>query len=313
MMRTVPFGQTGEQVSAVALGTMPFGTRLDEATCVDLLDHYYAAGGRFIDTANMYAHWEPGGHGGEAEEILGRWMVDRGCRDELFLATKVGCEYPGASFGLREPQILAECEKSLARLGTDRVDLYFAHRDDPETPLEETLRAFDRLVQAGKVRWLGASNFAAWRLSEARMASKTLSLPMYCCIQQRFSYLRPRPGTTFSAPNAMTDEMLEYCRLRDLPVLAYSSLIKGGYTPERSLREQYHWPDTDARLTALEDICHQTGATPNQVVLAWMMQLEARVIPLIGVSRREQMDENLGALQVHLTAEQMQRLSSASI
>jgi aryl-alcohol dehydrogenase-like predicted oxidoreductase len=166
-MRTVPLGNTGVEVSAFCLGTMYLGSREDKATSYRLLDQYVEAGGSFLDTANTYARWMPGCAGGESETLLGAWMRERKNRSRLFVATKVGFAYPGVERGLRAHQIQTECEKSLQRLRTDTIDLCQAHVDDRNTPMEETLEAFDRLVRAGKVRFVGASNFAVWRLEEA--------------------------------------------------------------------------------------------------------------------------------------------------
>lgn len=193
-MRTVPLGNTGVDVSALCLGAMYFGTRNDERTSFELLDQYVAAGGTFIDTANIYAHWVEGGQGGESESLLGRWMKARGNRADLFLASKVGFNMPGVERGLTAAQIEAECEKSLRRMGVETIDLYYAHVDDRVTPLDETLAAFDRLVRAGKVRFIGASNYLAWRLEQAHWVSKTHDWASFCCVQQRYTYLRPKPG-----------------------------------------------------------------------------------------------------------------------
>ena len=173
-MRTVPLGKTGVEVSVFCLGTMDFGTHTDPETSYKLLDLYVEKGGFFLDTANVYARWWPGYVGGESETLLGRWMHERKNRSRLFLATKVGFEMPGVERGLRAHQIEEECEKSLKRLGIETIDLYYAHRDNPNTPLEETLEAFYRLIKAGKVRFIGASNYPAWWLEEARWISKTV-------------------------------------------------------------------------------------------------------------------------------------------
>jgi aryl-alcohol dehydrogenase-like predicted oxidoreductase len=139
-------------------------------------------------------------------------MRERKNRAQMFIATKVGFGYPGVEQGLRAHQIETECEGSLKRLGIDTIDLYYAHVDDRNTPQEETLEAFDRLVKAGKVRLIGASNFLAWRLEEARWVSQTHGWAEYCCIQQRHSYVRPKPGGSFAPQIAANDDLLDYCR-----------------------------------------------------------------------------------------------------
>ena len=312
-MRTVPLGNTGVEVSAFCLGTMHFGSRDDKETSYQLLDQYVEAGGSFLDTANIYAHWISGYVGGESETLLGEWMRERKSSSQMFIATKVGFEYPGVERGLRAQQIEIECEKSLKRLGVDTIDLYYAHVDDRNTPVEETMEAFDRLVNAGKVRLVGASNFLAWRLEEAHWVSQTHGWAEYRCIQQRYSYTRPKPGTNFAPQIAANDDLLDYCRSRGITMLAYSPLLSGAYTrTDRSFSEQYLGPDTDARLAALKVVAEEVDSTANQVVLAWMVQSDPPVIPLVAASTVEQMRENLGALKIKLSAEQMIRLNNAS-
>jgi aryl-alcohol dehydrogenase-like predicted oxidoreductase len=311
-MRTVPLGHSGVEVSAFCLGTMYFGSRTDKETSYRLLDQYVAAGGSFLDTANNYAWWVPGYVGGESETLLGEWMRERRNRS-LFIATKVGFNYPGVERGLRARQIETECEKSLKCLGIETIDLYYAHVDDRNTPMEETMAAFDRLVRVGKVRFIGASNFLAWRLEEARWVSQTNGWAEYGCIQQRYSYIRPKPAASFAPQIAANDDLLDYCRSRRITMLAYSPLLGGAYTrASRPFPEQYLGPDTDARLAALNAVAEEVGATANQVVYAWMLQSDPLVIPLVGASTVEQMRENLGALEIELSADQMARLNDAS-
>ena len=318
-VRTVLLGNTGVEVSAFCLGAMYFGTSTDEETSFRLLDQYVEAGGSFLDTANIYSHWVPGFVGGESETLLGAWMRERKNRARMFIATKVGFAYPGVERGLRARQIETECEKSLKRLGIDTVDLYYAHVDDrPPRPPPigggvGGVEAFDRLVRAGKVRFIGASNFLAWRLEMARWVSQTHGWAGYCCIQQRYSYIRPKPGASFAPQIAADDDLLDYCRTRGITMLAYSPLLTGAYTrADRAFSEQYLGPDTDARLATLKAVAGEVGATANQVVLAWMVQSDPCVIPLVAASTVEQMRENLGALEITLSADQMARLNGAS-
>jgi aryl-alcohol dehydrogenase-like predicted oxidoreductase len=318
-MRTVPLGNTDVQVSVFCLGTMYLGSREDQATSYRLLDQYVEAGGSFLDTANTYARWLPGCSGGESEALLGKWMRERRNRSRMSVATKVGFGYPGVERGLRARQIETECEKSLRRLGTATVDLYQAHVDDRNTPMEETMEAFDRLVLAGKVRFVGASNFAVWRLEEARWVSQTHGWMQYCSIQQHYSYLRPRPGASFAPQVAANADLLDYCRARRLTLLAYSPLLGGAYTrTDRSFPAQYQGPDSDARLAVLNIIAREVGATPNQVVLAWIarmgtsVQSAPAVIPLVAASTTKQLQENLAALELTLSPDQVARLHDAT-
>jgi aryl-alcohol dehydrogenase-like predicted oxidoreductase len=310
-MKTVQLGETGEQVSALCLGAMYFGSRNNEATSYRMLDQYIGAGGTFIDTANIYAHWVSGFHGGESETLLGRWMRERGNRERLFIASKVGFNYGEVRPGLTSRQIETECEKSLRRMGVETIDLYYAHVDDPLTPPEETMEAFDRLVQMGKVRYVGASNYRAWRLEKARWISRTNGWAEFCCVQQRYTYLRPRPGASFDPQLAANDDLLDYVRREGVTLLAYSVLLDGAYTREdRDFPEQYRGPDADARLAVLRQVAAAHDATPNQIVLAWM--LHTHVIPLIAASTGAQMQENLAALEIKLTDDEVEQLNSAS-
>lgn len=311
MMKTLPLGQTGVEVSALCLGAMYFGTRNDKASSYRLLDQYMEAGGNFIDTANIYAHWISGFQGGESETLLGEWMQERGNRSQVFLASKVGFEYSDTTRGLTAQQIEDECNKSLKRLNVDTIDLYYAHVDDRNTPLEETLGAFDRLVKAGKVRFIGASNYLAWRLMQARNISEANQWASYCCIQQRYTYLPLRPGKSFSPQIVANEDLLDYCHTTGMTLLAYSVLLGGAYTrSDRALPEQVDSDDNQKRLSVLRAVAQETGATPNQVVLAWMLHSTPAVLPLIAASDEAQMTENLAALDVHLSDEQMTRLNT---
>lgn len=313
-MKTRALGHTGVEVSALCLGAMYFGTRTDEEASYRLLDQYVEAGGSFIDTANIYAHWVPGYAGRESEALLGHWLKARQNRSQLFIASKVGFGLPGVERGLRAEQIEEECHKSLKLLGVETIDLYYAHVDDRRTPLEETMAAFCRLVDAGKIRFVGASNFLAWRLAEANWISRNHGWPEYCCIQQRHTYLRARRGTTFDPQIAVNEDLLDFCRTEGLTLLAYSVLLSGAYTrPDRSLPEQYQGADSDVRLAALKEVAGETGATPNQVILAWMMQGNPSILPLIAASTPQQLQENLDALQVKLSPTQLARLTSAGV
>ncbi|MBI5670968.1 MAG: aldo/keto reductase [Chloroflexi bacterium] len=311
-MQTLSLGKSGVDVSALCLGAMYFGTRNDHATSYRMLDMYLDAGGTFIDTANIYAHWADGGRGGESETLLGEWLRERGNRANLFIASKVGFEYGDVPRELNARRIEEECNRSLRRMGIDTIDLYYAHNDYGCPPLDEVLAAFDRLVRAGKVRFIGASNYRAWRLEAARCLSQSNGWAAYCCVQQRHTYLPPRPGTSFGAQIAANDDLLDYCRATGLRLLAYSALLSGAYTrDDRPLPPEYLSAGNEQRLRTLRDVAAEMGATVNQIILAWMLHGDPPVIPLIAASTKAQMQENLGALDVHLNAEQMQRLNVA--
>ncbi|GHO99079.1 aldo/keto reductase [Reticulibacter mediterranei] len=320
-MKQIPLGQTGIDVSALCLGCMFFGTLTAREMAYQLADRYFEAGGRFFDTANNYAFWIDGATGDESETVLGRWLKSRKNRDQIILATKVGARpgRPGGGFesweGLSARAIEQAVEGSLTRLGTDYLDLYYAHIDDRQTPLEETLAAFDRLVTAGKVRAIGCSNLMAWRIEQARSISRLHDWAAYCCVQQRYSYLQPRPKATFETQIVASQELLDYCQIhKDFSLLAYSPLLSGAYTRQDvALPPQYRSSDTEARLGALATVAAETGATANQIVLAWLLQDTPSVIPVIAASNKTQLDENLGTLQVHLTEEHMRTLNSPDL
>ena len=311
-MKKVELGNTGEMVSAFCLGAMYLGSRQNKDESFALLDQFTDSGGNFMDTANIYAWWEVGFKGGESETMLGAWMQARKNRDQLFIASKVGFGYQDVPISLNAAIIEQECNKSLERLGIEIIDLYYSHNDDRSTPLEETLEAYQRLHKAGKIRNIGASYYLAWRLEEARWISETHDWPVYQCVQQRHSYVRKKHGTEFTPQVAVNDDLLDYCRNRKVTLLAYSALLSGAYTREdREFGEQYLGADTDFRVAALKAVSNEIGASPNQVILAWMLQGDPPVLPLIAASTSEQLQENIGALEINLTDEQMDRLNSA--
>jgi len=310
-VKTLSLGD--EQVSALSFGAMRLGTVQDERQSFALLDRYVEAGGTFIDTANNYSFWYAGGNGGESEAVLGKWMGERRNRSRLFIASKVGFNTPDLGHSLSRRTIMSEVEKSLRRLGIETIDLYYAHKDHRPDPLEETLEAFDALKRLGKIRLAGCSNTVAWRIERARALSRSRGWLEYCCVQQRHSYLRPAPGASFGNQTVANDDLLDYCRENpELRMLAYTPLLAGALVrSDKPVPYQYRSADTEARLAALRAVASELGATVNQVVLAWMLQGSPQVLPVFSASSLEQMSENLGALQVKLSAEQLERLSTA--
>lgn len=309
-MKTQKLGHTGVDVSSLCLGAMYLGTRNDKPSSYRLLDQYLDAGGTFIDSANIYAHWVSGFYGGESETLLGEWMRERGNRDKVFIASKVGFPYSGVPQRLQAADIETECNKTLKRFGIDTIDLYYAHVDDRNTPLEESLEAFNRLVQAGKVRYIGASNYLAWRLEQAKWISQTNGWAQFCCIQQHYTYVRLRPGTHVDPQKMVNDDLLDYCSQTNLTLLGYSVLQAGAYTrSDRRLRPEFSMPDNDKRLDTLRAVAAESSATVNQVILCWMLQ--RGIIPLIAASDEAQLSENLDSLKFQLSEEQMERLNKA--
>jgi aryl-alcohol dehydrogenase-like predicted oxidoreductase len=302
---------------------MYFGTTIDEAQSFRLLDQYVDAGGSFLDTANNYAFWVQGFQGGESESLLGRWFRERRNRDQIFLATKVGFNMsPRVPTSLSRQTIIEQCENSLRQLQTNHIDLYYAHTDHRETPLEETLEAFDQLVRQGKVRYIACSNTLAWRIQQARMTSQAHGWPEYCAVQQRHSYLTPKTSVRKHANGQVstTIEHIDYAieHADDFIIVAYSILIGGIFArddnriPENYQPDDYSQSEVDTKLAVLRNVAAEVGATPNQVVIAWLMQNTPRMIPLITSSSQERLQENIDAAQVTLSADQLARLNQVT-
>jgi aryl-alcohol dehydrogenase-like predicted oxidoreductase len=309
-MQKIKLGNTGLEVSALCLGTDVLGSRHDRQTSFRLLDYFREAGGTFVDTANFYAAWLEGFRGGESESTIGAWLKDRGCRSDMVLASKLGFDYPESAGGLTASEIERECEKSLRRLETDHLDVYYSHKDDRATPLEETMAAFDKLVRAGKVRVIGASNLAAWRIAEANQVSRMHGWAAYGAIEQRYTFLRPRYGADFGPQIFMTEDLKDFARANGIALVGYSVLLAGAYCRGK-FPGQFAGVDTDARVQAGCAVATETGATLNQVILAWMRQSDPPVLPIIAGSKVEQLKENIAALDLRLSDEQMKKLNTA--
>ena len=311
-MKKIRLGRSDVRVSVLCLGTDLVGSRIDYTTSCGLLDLFAEKGGAFIDTGNFYASWLPGCRGGESETAIGSWLKERGLRNSMVISTKLGFDYPGCEGGLSAAEIERECEKSLRRLQTDRIDLYQAHRDDPRTPVEETMEAFDRLIRAGKVRAIGASNLPVWRIAEANTVCRLSGWSAYCAVEQRHTYLRPRHGAGFGPQILINEDLKAYCRRESMTLIGYSVLLQGAYTrPDRQIPAQYAGPDAAERLEALKVVAAETGATPNQVIIAWMLQSGPPVWPIVAGSRPEQLAENIASLRIELSADQIRRLDTA--
>jgi aryl-alcohol dehydrogenase-like predicted oxidoreductase len=311
-MKKVKLGKSNLEVSALAMGTDLIGGKIDRQTSFKLFDFFRENGGTLIDTANMYSYWLPGCKGGESESTIGAWMKERGNRDQIVISTKLAFDYPGCDGGLSAAEIQRECEKSLQRLQTDRIDLYYAHRDDLETPLEEIMEAFDRLVKAGKVRVVGASNLSLWRIAEANAISRMHQWSGYSVVEQRYTYLRPRHGADFGPQIFITEELKEYARFYEVALIGYAILLQGAYTrTDREVPKQFAGLDSDERLAALRAVSSEVGCTPSQAIIAWMRQSTPPILPIIAGSRTEQFRENIAALEITLSADQMRRLDTA--
>ncbi len=310
-MRTTSLGTTGEEVSSICLGPMIFGTEVDRETSFALLDRYYEAGGRFLDTANNYATWIEGYDEPRSEPLLGDWLDERGVREEMFIATKLGFNYGETPQSLAPEVVEQEIAGSLDRLGIDQIDLLYAHVDDFDTPQEETMRAFQRAIDAGKVRHLGASNFLGWRLARANRIAEEQGLTPYQCVQPRFSYYVPNRGAEFGGQVKGTDELLSYAAHDELTVLPYSPTLGGCYGREdRGIPEGYVNTENRVKREIVDNIADEKGLNGNQIALAWLLDRDQPTVPVIGVSTREQLDQNLAALDVEFTADERRRLDS---
>jgi aryl-alcohol dehydrogenase-like predicted oxidoreductase len=320
--------KTRREVSVLSLGTMHFGTATDEATSFAILDRYVELGGTFIDTADNYAFWANGTQGGESEELLGRWRSSRGVGEEIVIATKLGARplAPGTGFtdnpeGLSAPVIRESSERSRDRLGVSRLDLLYAHIEDPAVPLAETVEAFAGLVADGTVGLLGVSNHWAWQVERARSLAAAAGLPRYEVLQYQHSYLRPRMDlpdviSPDGMPGIVGGDLLSYLRAEPrLSMVAYSPLLKGGYVRQDRLDApefaEFDHPGTPARLAALREVAQDADATVNQVVLAWLIGADVPIIPLVGASSVAQLDESMAAVDLELTAEQRTKLAAA--
>ncbi len=298
-------------VSEIALGAMNFGTTTSKKEAYEVMDFYMDQGGNFIDTSNNYAHWA--GTGDESETMLGEWFKERGNREKVVLATKVGFDRHGKGAGLKKEQIEYWIDESLRKMNTDYIDLYYAHTDDPSTPLEETMEAFDRLVQKGKVRALGASNFDTWRLAEANMIAENKGLTPYTAMQQRISYLNPRFGV---APKYAYNEVVNRERLRflcnkNMPLISYACLCKGAYEEGVALPEEY---EAGERLSFIRSFAAEKDVNPSALVIAWLTNLHRidgfpQIIPLFSATP-DQMRQNLRGLDLSLSLDEMNTLNS---
>lgn len=310
-------GRTGLEVSCLCLGTMQFGWTAGEAQSFAVLDAYFEAGGNFIDTADIYSNWAPGNPGGASEEIIGRWLKSRGLRDKVVIATKVrGRMWPGPDGeGLGRAHIARAAEDSLRRLQVETIDLYQAHWFDAEVPIEETLSAFDALIRAGEVRYIGASNYPPGLLEEALRTADAKSLPRYQSLQPHYSLVHRAEYET---------ALRAVCEREGLGVIPYSPLGGGfltgkyrrGAPPPPSQRaeqilrrvSEQAWDVLDAVL----EIAAAHRATPAAVALAWLLAQPTVTAPIIGANTPEQLAELLPASELRLTAEELARLDEAS-
>jgi aryl-alcohol dehydrogenase-like predicted oxidoreductase len=300
------------EVFPLALGGNVFGWTADEKTSFAVLDAYAAAGGNFIDTADVYSAWALGNSGGESETIIGRWLKVRGNREKMIIATKVGM-HPKLS-GLAAGTIRTAAEESLRRLQTDHIDLYYAHQDDENTPLEETLRTFDQLVQAGKVRYVAASNYSAARLQEALTISERAGLVRYVALQQHYNLVE-RDKYEGELSNLVAREGLS-----SIPYFALASgFLTGKYRPgakvgsQRAEKAGAYLNDKGIKiLAALDEVAAAHDVSVASVALAWLAAQPTVVAPIASARTPDQLPDLLQVAALRLTKNELDRLSAAS-
>jgi len=307
-------GNSSLEVGPLAFGGNIFGWTADEATSFKLLDAFVDSGLNLVDTADVYSKWIPGHKGGESETIIGNWLAKSGKRDRVVIATKLGVEMGPGEQGLSRAYMMRAVERSLARLKTDYIDLYQAHRDDAETPMEETLSAFGELIKAGKVRAIGASNFKADRLAEALKTSAAKGLPRYESLQPWYN-LYDRAD--------FEGGLADLCRKENVGVIPYFSLasgfLTGKYRSERDLQGKargYRVKDMlNERgfriLKALDTVAAEVHATPAQISLAWLVA-RGVTAPIASATTLDQFQELLGATSLKLSPEAVRLLDDAS-
>jgi aryl-alcohol dehydrogenase-like predicted oxidoreductase len=312
-------GRTGLRVSELCLGTMQFGWTADEATSYSILSASYDAGINFIDTADVYSRWVEGNPGGVAEQIIGKWIKESKVpRDKLVIATKVrGRMGDGPNDeGLSRAHIMNAVEASLRRLDSDYIDVYQTHSFDENTPIQETLSAMDDLIRMGKVRYIGCSNYPAWRLTEALWTSEYHKLVRYESLQ---------PHYNLAHREEFEHELAHICREYKLGVIPYSPLaggfLTGKYQPEANVPDSKRAGGVSNRyfnesgwrvLDAVSKTANETGKSISQISLAWLLTDELITSPIIGPRTLEQLNDNLGAVGFRLSSEVKSQLDEAS-
>jgi len=308
-------GATDLHIAPLVLGGNVFGWNLDKAGSFAVLDAFVAGGGTMIDTADVYSAWAPGHKGGESETLIGEWLKASGKRDQVLIATKVGM-LPGANGEKLAPaHIAASAEASLKRLGIDRIDLYFAHQDDEGVPQEDVLAAFGKLIDAGKIRALGASNFRAARLKSANDAARVHGLPHYHALQPEYNLV---------SRHKFEGELQDYCVEHNIGVVPFYGLANGfltgkyrspadyGKSAVRGTRmAAYMEGKGPLVLAALDKIAAETGASPAQISLAWLAAQPGVTAPIASATSIAQVEELLGSIDLTLTPDQLSTLDAA--
>ena len=310
-----PLGRSGLTTAPLVLGGNVFGWTADEPTSFAILDRFVDLGFNLVDTANSYSTWVPGHAGGESETLIGKWLKKGGKRDRVLIATKVGMPMQGEE-GLKRAYIEKHVDASLKRLGTDRIDLYQTHKDDPDTPVEETLETLGRLVKAGKVRAIGASQYGPERLRESLEASRRLGIPSYQTLQPELNL--------YDRANFQS-KLQPVAQEHGLAVIPFFGLAKGFLSgkyrkaadiegrPRAAGLKKYFEGDRGMRiLGALDSVGARVGATPAQVSIAWIMAQPTIAGPIVSVTSVAQLDEIAKAAAVKLDRDALAELDRAS-
>jgi aryl-alcohol dehydrogenase-like predicted oxidoreductase len=308
-------GQSSLHVYPITFGGNVFGWTADEAMSFKLLDAFVAAGFNFIDSADAYSRWHPGNKGGESETIIGNWLKARGNRDKVIIATKLGIEIIPGKQGLSRKYMMQAVEDSLRRLRTDYIDLYQSHRDDPGTPIEETLSAYGDLIKQGKVREIGASNFSASRLADALKLSKEKGLPRYQSLQPQYSLVE---RGEFEGP------LEDLCLKEKIGVIGYYSLASGFLTGKYRSMADAEGRARASRVTkyltdygfgviaALEDVAKRYNARPVQIAVAWLIARPSVTAPIVSATNLDQLAEVLRSAEIKLDAAAIEQIDAAS-
>jgi len=314
-MQKRKLGFAGPHVPIICLGGNVYGWTLSEAETFRQLDMALDAGLNFVDTADVYSRWVPGNKGGESETIIGKWFAKTGKRKDVILATKVGNEMGEGKAGLKRAYIRQAVEDSLRRLQTEYIDLYQAHKDDIETPLEETLGAFDELVKEGKVRYIGASNYSGARLSEALETSCKHNLASYISLQPHYNLVERQDYES---------DLLPVVKKYQLGVIPYFSLAAGFLTGKyrsqkdtqkatRGAMVQKYLSDWGfSVVAALDKVAHAHGSTPARVALAWLLAQPGITAPIASATNAKQLADLVEATKLKLDAESIQKLNAVS-
>ena len=314
-MQRIKLGKSDHEVPVICLGGNVYGWTVPETETFRQLDSALEAGLNFVDTADVYSRWAPGHKGGESETILGKWFAKSGRREEVILATKVGMDLGDGKKGLKAAYIEQAVEDSLRRLQTDYIDLYQAHKDDAETPLEETLGAFDRLVRAGKVRHIGASNYSGARLAEALRVSKDNGLVSYVCLQPHYNLVERADFET---------DLLPVVQEHGIGVIPYFSLAAGFLTGKYRSEQD---ADGAARgkmvgkylndwgfgvIAALDEVAKAHQSTPARVALAWLIAQPGVTAPIASATSEKHLTDLVEATKLTLGAASIEKLNAVS-